>query len=81
VYSKCIVTLVFLSFIDRLVEERNKYMYHIELQIYMQKLLGYALAFGAGISAAKVYQWTPVSSGHQHGEQPPGSKMTIKGIH
>jgi hypothetical protein len=47
----------------------------------MQKLLGYALAFGAGIGVAKVFQWKPVLSGHQHGEQTPGSKMTAKGIH
>ncbi len=45
----------------------------------MKRLLGYALAFGAGIGATKVFQWSPVSSGHQHGEQTPGSKMTIKG--
>jgi len=45
----------------------------------MKRLLGYALAFGAGIGAAKFFQWTPISSGHQHGEQTPGSKMTIKG--
>jgi len=47
----------------------------------MQRLLGYALAFGAGIGAAKVLLWKPVSSGHQHGEQTPGSKMTVKGIY
>jgi hypothetical protein len=46
----------------------------------MRRLLGYALAFGAGIGTTKVFQWTPVSSGHQHGEQTPGSKMTVKGI-
>ncbi|CAF1132605.1 unnamed protein product [Adineta steineri] len=45
----------------------------------MRKLIGLALAFGAGIGASKVFQWTPVSSGHQHGEQTPGSKMTAKG--
>ncbi len=47
----------------------------------MQKLLGYALAFGAGIGATKVFQWKPISSEHQHGEQTPGSKMTVKGMH
>jgi hypothetical protein len=46
----------------------------------MQRLLGYALAFGAGIGAGKILLWKPVSTGHQHGEQTPGSKMTIKGI-
>ncbi|CAF1066138.1 unnamed protein product [Adineta steineri] len=45
----------------------------------MKRLIGLALAFGAGIGASKVFQWTPVSSGHQHGEQTPGSKMTAKG--
>ncbi|CAF1058452.1 unnamed protein product [Rotaria sordida] len=49
----------------------------------MQKLLGYALAFGAGISTAKLLQWFPVANQHQHqhqhGEQTPGSKMTMKG--
>ncbi|CAF0830878.1 unnamed protein product [Rotaria sp. Silwood1] len=45
----------------------------------MQKLIGYALAFGAGIGAAKFLQWSPVGGQHHHGEQTPGSKMTIKG--
>jgi hypothetical protein len=44
----------------------------------MQRLLGYALAFGAGIGVSKVLL---VSTGHQHGEQTPGSKMTVKGIY
>ncbi|CAF2377161.1 unnamed protein product [Rotaria sp. Silwood2] len=45
----------------------------------MQQLVGYALAFGAGIGAAKLLQWSPIANQHQHGEQTPGSKMTIKG--
>jgi hypothetical protein len=47
----------------------------------MRRSLGYALAFGAGLGAAKVLKWRPVSSGHQHGEHTPGSNMTVKGIH
>lgn len=46
----------------------------------MSRLLRYALAFGVGFGAAKAFQWKPVSTRHQHGEQTPGSKMTIKGI-
>jgi hypothetical protein len=42
----------------------------------MQRLLGYTLAFGAGIGATKIFQWKLVSN-----EQTPGSKMTVKGIH
>ncbi|CAF3641461.1 unnamed protein product, partial [Rotaria sp. Silwood2] len=43
----------------------------------MQQLVGYALAFGAGIGAAKLLQWSPIANQHQHGAQTPGSKMTI----
>jgi hypothetical protein len=70
------------SLIDSLKNKKtNIYISHSDLQISMRRLLGYTLAFGAGIGAAKVFQWTPVSSGQQHGEQTPGSKMTVKGIH
>jgi len=46
----------------------------------MSKFLGYALTFGAGIAAAKIFQWKPVSTGgHSHEHHTPGSKMTMKG--
>lgn len=47
----------------------------------MRRVFGYALAFGIGLGAGKFFQWKPISSGHQHGLQTPGSKMTAKGIH
>lgn len=43
----------------------------------MSRLFGYALAFGVGFGAAKVFRWKPASSGHQH--HTPGSDMTVKG--
>ena len=54
----------------------------------MRRFLGLAVAFGAGLGAAKLTQWKPVSSeqqsnGHQHDHHhhhTPGSKMTLKGI-
>ncbi|CAF1430048.1 unnamed protein product [Adineta ricciae] len=54
----------------------------------MRRFLGLAVAFGAGLGAAKLTQWKPVSSeqqssGHQHDhhhhQHTPGSKMTLKG--
>ena len=45
----------------------------------MQTLVRYGLAFGAGFGIAKVFQWTPVSSDHRHGDATPGAKMTAKG--
>jgi hypothetical protein len=44
----------------------------------MQKLIGYALAFGAGVGATKLSSWRPISS-DQHAEDTPGSKMSLKG--
>ena len=44
----------------------------------MQKLIGYALAFGAGVGATKLSSWRPIKS-DQRAEDTPGSKMTLKG--
>lgn len=41
----------------------------------MSKLLGYALAFGIGFGAAKMFRWKPISSE----QDTPGTCMTVKG--
>lgn len=45
----------------------------------MRALLGYALAFGAGVGVTKYFPWS-LTTGEQHGEKVPGSKITMKGM-